>query len=126
MASTLAPKIQTFACDAAITKGMAIKKGTDKDHVAKGAANTDKVFGAALNTTTKAEDACEVGVIGGGASVLLGETVTAGAYLVSHTDGTWVKANAAGDHVGAIAMEGGDSGALIDAIIVCFEAYNAE
>jgi len=126
MSSTLTPVVNTYFCDAAIAKGKAVKIGTDKQHVAVGAANTDKCIGIAQNTVTTAEDAVEVAMVGGGAKGLLGEGVSAGAYLVSHTDGTLVKANTAGDHVCAMALEDGDASDLINVAVVAFEAYNAE
>lgn len=126
MSSNFAPNFQTFYSDAAIAKGSAVKIGTDREHVAVGSANTDKCIGIAQNAATAAEDAVEVALPGGGAKALLGEDVSAGAYLVCHTDGTFVLPNAAGDHVCAIAMEDGDSGEFIDVMVVAFEAYNAE
>lgn len=126
MSSTYKPRIQTFYGDAVTAKGKAVKIGSTREHVALGSANTDRCIGIAQNTTTAIGDAVEVALIGGGAKALLGETVTAGAYLVSHTDGTLVKANAASDHVVAIAMEGGDAAELIDVMVVCFNAHAAE
>src|SRR5688572_14540866 len=126
MAVSNKQNMETFLADAAITKGMAVKPGTDASHVAKGSANTSRCIGIAQNSPESAEDAVEVALIGGGAKGLLGETVTAGAYLVSHTDGTLVKANAAGDHVCAIALEGGVANDLINVFVVCFEAVDAE
>ncbi len=120
------PNMETFLADAAISKGMACKGGTDASHVAKGSANTSRTIGPAQNAATAAEDAVEVALPGGGGKFLLGETVVFGSYLVSHTDGTWVKANAAGDHVGGYALEGGVAGDLINGQVVCFEAYDAE
>ena len=126
MAASRTPIITTHFADAAISKGMAVKGGTDANHVAKGSANTSRVLGIAQVAVTAAEDAVEVARVGGGAKALLGETVIFGSYLVSHTDGTLVKANAAGDHVCAFALEGGVSGDLINVDVVCFEAYDAE
>lgn len=126
MAVSNRQNMETFLADAAITKGHAVKPGTDASHVAKGTANTSKCIGIAQSAPTTAEDAVEVALPGGGAKGLLGETVTAGAYLVSHTDGTLVLPNAAGDHVIAMALEGGVSGDLINVLVCAFEAYNAE
>jgi len=126
MSSSRSPIFQTFFADAAITKGMAVKFGSDENHVAKGSANTSKCVGIAMGTAVSAEDAIEVATIGGGAKGLLGETVVAGSYLVSHTDGTLFKPNTAGDHVVAYAREGGDAGDIIDVDVVCFEAYDSE
>jgi hypothetical protein len=126
MAVSSNPNIVSYLCDAAIAKGKAVKIGTDRSHVAVGAANTDKVIGILQTATTAAEETAEVAIAGGGAKALLGEGVTAGAYLVSHTNGTLVLANAAGDHVVAVAMEAGDASDLIEVFVTYFEAYNAE
>jgi hypothetical protein len=126
MAASLSPVINTYLADAAITAYYAVKIGTDKSHVAVGAANTDKCIGIAQCAATGAEKAVEVAMPGGGAKAKLGEAVSAGAYLVSHTDGTLMKANAAGDHVCAVALEAGDSGDIINVAVCMFEAYNAE
>jgi hypothetical protein len=118
MASSSQPRIVALLAGAAITKGMAVKKGTDDSHVVKGAANTDKIIGFAQNTVTTAEDVVEVALPGGGGKVLLGEACVMGNHLVSHTDGTAVKVNASGDVIGALAMKDGSSGDLIDCEII--------
>ncbi len=119
MASSFEPKIQTFLADGAIAKGKAVKIGTDDKHVAVGAANTDGVIGIAQSASDAAEDLIEVAVGAGGAKGLLGESVVAGKLLVSHTDGTLVKANASGDHIIAKALQDGSSGDLIS-VMVCY------
>lgn len=126
MAVSVAQVMGAYLADAAITKGHAVKPGTDASHVAKGSANTSKCIGIAQNTVAAAEDTVEVAFPGGGAKALLGETVSAGAYLVSHTDGSLVLPNAAGDHVIAIALEAGVSGDLVNVLVCAFEAFNAE
>lgn len=126
MASTLEPKILSYKADAAISKGMAVKLGTDTQHVAKGAANTDKCIGIAQSAPTTAEDIVEVAVPGGGAKGLLGETVTGGELLVSGTDGRLVKANNAGDHVVAKALDAGVANDLIDVMPTYGHAAAAE
>lgn len=113
MSSHSEPRIYAYLGDAAIAKGKAVKLGTDRKHVALGAANTNRCIGVAQNTTTAAEEVVEVALQGGGAKGLLGETVAAGDDLVSHTDGTLVKPNAEGDQIIARAMEGGDANQLI-------------
>ena len=127
MASCSTPREFTFIADGVIALGKAVKIGSDNGHVVVGAANTDKCIGIYQGAaTTAAGDSAEVALIGGGAKAKLGEGVSAGAYLVSHTDGTLVKANTAGDHVCAIAMEDGSADDIIAVEVVCFEAYNAE
>lgn len=126
MSAHSSPRVSSFKIDAAISKGMACKFGSDKSHVAKGSANTSKIVGLAREAGATAEDVIEVCLPGGGGPGLLGENVSAGAYLCSHTDGSLVLPNAAGDHVCAIAQEAGSSGEVIACEVVAFEAYNAE
>jgi len=126
MASTKAPEILTFFADAAIAKGKAVKIGSDSKHVALGVLNTDRCCGLAQSASAAAEELIEVALPGGGAKALLGETVAAGDDLVSHTDGTLVKPNAAGDEIIARAMDSGVSGDLIDVIVVVSSASAAQ
>lgn len=113
MASYKEPKIETYLADGAIAKGKAVKVGTDREHVAVGAANTDRCCGIAQSASTAAEDQIEVAGQGSGALALLGETVSAGDDLCSHTDGTLVKVNAEGDQILCRALEDGVADDLI-------------
>ncbi len=113
MASSSAPRILAFLSDSSIAKGKAVKIGTDKNHVALGAANTNRCFGIAQVEVTGSGSVCEVALPGGGAKGLLGESVSAGDDLVSHTDGTLVKPNAEGDQIIARAMQDGSTSDLI-------------
>lgn len=126
MSSTNGKRVASFLSAAAVAKGKAVKFGADFKHVVVGAANTDKCIGILQAATTAAEDVAEVALPGGGALALLGETAVPGSYLVSHTDGTLVLANADGDVVVAIAMEGGDAGELIAVEVVHFKAHAAD
>ncbi len=126
MATSLAPKIQAYKADAAITKGMAVKLGSDFKHVAKGAAVTDDCVGIAQSTVTTAEDVVEVAVPGGGAKGLCQTTIVAGTLLVSHTDGKLKPVATAGDRVIAVAMQDGVAGDLIDVNVIVCHAYATE
>lgn len=115
MASTTTPRIVTFVALASVAKGKAVKvaSGYANGFVALGAANTDRCIGIAQNTASASGSIVEVALTGGGAKGLLGETVSAGEDLVSHTDGTLVKPNASGDAIIARALEGGVANDLI-------------
>jgi hypothetical protein len=126
MSSHSNPRIYTFLADSSIAKGKAVKIGTDKNHIALGAANTDKVFGIAQVEAVASGDSIEVALQGGGAKALLGEAVSAGNYLVSHTDGSLVKPNADGDVVVAMAMQDGSSGDLISVEVMQFKTNASE
>lgn len=117
MSAILKPEIQVFQADGVLAAYKAVKKGSDDKHAVAGGANTDKVFGIVQNAATEAEQVLEV-AIAGGAKALLGENVVQGDFLVSHTDGTLVKPNAANDIIIAQAMEDGSSGEII-ATIIC-------
>lgn len=126
MSSHSEPRIYTFKNTAAIAKGKAVKmSGAAGDTVVVGAANTDKCIGIIQNAASSSLEGAEVALQGGGAKALLGESVSAGDYLVSHTDGSLVKANAEGDHVVAVAMQDGASGDLIAVEVTLFTAHAA-
>lgn len=126
MASSREPEVITYKADGSIARGKAVKIGSDKEHVAIGAANTDDCIGITLDEVVASDDLVEVCRVGGGALAKLGENVVAGKNLVSHTDGTLVKANASGDRVIAVALQDGSSGDLIDVDVVKFLALAAE
>jgi hypothetical protein len=126
MASSSTPRIQAFLSAAAVAKGKAVKMGADRKHVVVGAANTDRCVGILQETTTAAEHTAEVALPGGGAKGLLGESVTAGCDLCSHTDGSLVKVNAEGDQIIARALEDGSSGDLIAVEVYYATAHAAQ
>lgn len=122
MAAHSNPRIYTFIADGSIAKGKAVKVGSGylAGHVAIGAANTDRCLGVAQCEASGSGQSIEVALQGGGAKGLLGETVSAGEDLVSHTDGSLVKPNAEGDQIIARCVESGVSGDL-----VAIEVYHA-
>lgn len=126
MSSTFQPSIVVLLAGAAIAKGKAVKKGTDDNHVIAGTANTSLCIGIAQTAPTTAEDPVEVAVPGGGGKGLISESVVMGNHLVSHTDGTLVKANASGDMIIAMAMEDGAANDLIDIMVISGQAAAAE
>lgn len=126
MSSTSTPRILGYLSAAALAKGKAVKPGADNNHVVVGAANTDRCIGLAQNASDAAEDVLEVAISGGGAKGLLGESVSAGDDLVSHTDGSLVKPNAEGDQIIARALEGGASGDLIAVEVYYATAHAAQ
>jgi len=126
MASSLAPKILAFKADAAISKGMAVKIGTDSEHVAKGAAASDDCIGVAQSAPSAAEVVVEVAVPGGGGKGLAQTTIVAGNLLVSHTDGKLKPVATAGERVIAVAMDSAVAGDLFDIIVVVGHAYATE
>ena len=126
MASSKAPIIQIYLVTAAIAKGKAVKFGTANDTVVVGAANTDSCIGVIQNAPTASGDAAEVATPGGGGKGLLGEAVTRGHDLVSHTDGTLVLPNAEGDQIIARAMASGAAADLIPIEVYFATAHAAQ
>lgn len=133
MSSTSEPRLQTFKSGTAIAKGKAVKKGSTDQHVIAGAANTDKVVGIAYMETTNLdskqqaiEEVIEVALPGGGGKALLGEAVSMGNKLVSHTDGRLVKTNNSGDQIIAIAMQDGVENDIIAVEVVVAIATAAD
>ncbi len=126
MAVSYQPHIVVLKADAAISKGMAVKFGTDAKHVAKAAAATDGCIGIAQSAPTTAEDAVEVALPGGGGKGLLQATVVKGNLLVPHTDGKLKPIAAANDRVIAMAMDDGVAGDLIDVMVVVAQATATE
>lgn len=126
MASHSEPRIYLFKHTAAIAKGKAVKiSNAAGDTVVVGAANTDRCIGIIQNAASSSLEGAEVALPGGGGKALLGESVSAGDYLVSHTDGSLYKANAEGDHIIAIAMQDGVAGDLIAVEVVIATAHAA-
>lgn len=126
MASHSEPRILSFKADGAIAKGKAVKIGTDKDHVAVGAANTDDCIGVAQSAATTAEDIIEVALPGGGAKGLAGETISAGKFLVSHTDGSLYQSNTSADRIIGMAMEDAVVGDIFAIEVVAGVAVGAD
>lgn len=126
MASSSKPRFQAYKADGAISRGMAVKFGSDSEHVTPGGANTDRCIGIAQNTVTTAEDIVEVALPGGGAVGLLQEQVSAGDDLVSHTDGKLAKPNAEGDQIIGRAMDAGVASDIIPVEVYLATAHAAQ
>lgn len=120
MASFPAVNPTSYKADGAISRGMAVKAGSDKSHVAKATAATQKILGIALDTTTAAEDCVDVAHPGGGAPGLLGGTVVAGDFLTADSAGKLVATTTANDHVVGQALEGGDANEIIGILVLSF------
>ena len=127
MAVHTEPRIYAFTADADLSAKQyhLVKVGTDQDHVAIGAANTDKCIGVLMNAPELGESA-EVALQGGGAKVKLGETVVAGDELVCAADGRAELANVLGDWVVCIAMDGGVANDIVKVEVVQHKAVEAE
>jgi hypothetical protein len=105
MAVSMSPKILAFKADAALTKGWAVKVGSDSKHVAKATAKTDNQIGIAQNTVTTAEDVVEVALPGGGAKGLAGGSISAGDMVSATSDGSLIATTTTDDNYVGMAQE---------------------
>lgn len=126
MAAHSEPNLETYYADGAISEGMAVGYGSDKDHVVQASANTQQCKGIAYGSASASGNRIVIAKPGGGAKGLLAETVVAGDGLVSHTNGKLVKPNASGDKIIARAEEGGSSDSLIAIRVIDTGALAAE
>lgn len=118
MASFMEPNILAFKADGAMSQGMAVKAGSDREHVAKSTAATDKIVGLAFSSPTAAGETMEVCLPGGGGKGLCGGTVAFGDLLTADSGGKLVATTTANDRVVAIAMEDGVVNDLIAVNVV--------
>jgi hypothetical protein len=126
MSSYSQPRVNTYKADGAIPKGSAVKIGTDKQHVAKSTATTDKSVGIAMNAAAAAEDLVEVALPGGGGKALAQTTIAAGKLLVPHTDGSLKPVSGANDRFIAMATDDAVAGDLVQVEVVVGQATATE
>lgn len=124
MASSLPVRAGTYLAGGTIVKGHAVKLSAE-DTVIECTANGDHSLGIAQSAATTGQSV-EVALPGGGGKAVLGEDVTIGASLVSHTDGTLVKVNATTDFVVAMATVAGSSGNTIGVEVLHGSGFAAE
>lgn len=104
MSSYIKRFIVTYLSDGTITKGQAVKIGSDKSHVTKCTAATDRAIGLAQHDALVGEP-IEVAHPGGGGAGVAGAAISAGNLLGFNTDGDLVKVANASDIVIAQALE---------------------
>lgn len=105
MSAMVKPLIATFEASAAITKGKAVKIGSNNKTVTQCSATTDAAIGIAQNSASNAADLVEVALSGGGAKALAKTTIAAGDILGVNADGSIQKVASAADRVVGHAME---------------------
>lgn len=105
MSAMVKPLIATFEASAAISKGKAVKFGSNNKTVTQSSATTDKSIGIAQNAAVSAGDLVEVALSGGGAKALAKTTISAGDILGVNADGSIQKVASAADRVVGHAME---------------------
>lgn len=83
-----------------------------------------KVCGVLQNKPDAANESAEV-MITGISKLVAGEEIARGKYITAKSDGHGEIADAAGEHVGAYALEAASAaGDIITVLLTCFEAYD--
>lgn len=113
MSSYSQPRILSFKAAAAMAKGVCVKAGADREHVAICSAATDKIIGISQTAPTAADEMIEVATNGGGAKAKLGGTVSMGDKLTSDASGLLVATTTENDNIVAVAMEDGVANDII-------------
>jgi len=109
--------IKTMLADAAITRGMFVKFGTNEDHVAKTAGATDVPMGIALDDALAAEDPIAVAILGackGTQLVIAGAAVAVGAHVQATTGGLAITLASTGFRAGLALQASLASGDVIE------------
>jgi hypothetical protein len=120
MASYSEPRISSFKQDGVVSAYLAVKPGTDAEHVAVASAATDKIIGIQQCASTAAEDIVEVAMPGGGGKAKLGGTVSFGDYLTADSDGKLIATTTANNKVCAQAMSDGVANDVIPVEVLSF------
>lgn len=126
MAMSLEPKIRILKADGVISKGKAVKYGSDNLHVAQATATTDKIIGIAQGDAAAAEDLVEVAMPSGGAKALAKTTIAAGDLLGCNADGSLQKVANANDRIIAIAEVDAAAGDIFGVQVVMAQATAAQ
>jgi hypothetical protein len=106
--------VKTMLADAAITRGMVVKFGTDEDHVAVTSAATSVPIGIALDTADAAEDPVSIALLGaytGTLKVVAGAAITIDDWVQGTTAGvaiTWAATGYCVGHALQAAQAAGD------------------
>lgn len=119
MASHSTPRIQAFraGADLSAKKNCFVKFGSDDESVVAAGAGEETV-GILQSSDSTSGRIGEVALQGGGAKLLLGGTVTRGAYLKSDANGAGVAVTTDKDKYGAKAMASGVAGDVIGVEVV--------
>ena len=133
MASSLKPNIRTYVANGTIPPLSFVKFDTSSPATSKQPRVVSCTSGAAdgiAQNETAAKfslgDEVEVAFPGGWPKNTIGVTVNTSNSIKPTTAGVGIVTNAAGDHVGATAVEGGVTGDVIGVNVVKFEKYNAD
>ena len=82
--------------DAALAVGQLVKLGSDSKHVTVATATSENSLGFSQTVVSVIGDAVEVAMVGGGAKMLAGGTISKGDYLMFATGGKVVTATGSG------------------------------
>jgi hypothetical protein len=132
MASSIKPLVRTYVANGTIPAYTFVKFDTTAPASAKNpriviAEASAASCGIAQNASSASSgDEVEVAFPGGGALLKLGAGVSVGQTIMPMAGGVGTPTTAAGDHVGARAVEGGSTSDIIGVHIVQFEKHNSD
>jgi hypothetical protein len=120
------PRLKGFlaAADLRLKQYHFVKLSTDGQHVTYAGAN-ERAIGILMNAPNTGEPA-EVALQGGGALLSIAEAVTIGKLLTPEAAGQGEVADAAGEWVGAIAMDGGAEDDVISVEVIQCQAQASD
>jgi len=98
---------------------------SDESTVAKESTKGGNSIGVLMNNPESAKVA-EVALVGGGALVVAGESITLNKQITSNTSGQAIHPDAAGQRIMGIALASADSGDIFPVLLVAGETYAAE
>jgi hypothetical protein len=124
MAAYIEPKIVTFNATAAIGANKFVKYGASKDLIALCGAG-EKAIGVTMSSAAAAGDPVEVALIGGGAKVTAGGTISLGAYVKSDASGDAVAAATDGDYAIGIVTDSAVDNDVVSMIVAPTYIYVA-
>ncbi len=116
MSSSLAPQVLVYKADAAISKGMGVKPGTDNQHVAKSVSATSLNFGIAQSAPTTAEDLVEVAVKGGCKGLAAG-VIAVGDLITVDSTGGLIATTTPGDRYFGMSLQIAAVGDLFEVLL---------
>ncbi len=126
MAASSTPRIKTFKAGGTIPAFSFVKFDTAKDTVVVCGAN-ERAIGIHMGSASIAEgERAEVALPGGGAKLLVSETIALGKLLTSTATGKGEVADAAGEFCAAIAHEDGVANDIIGVEVIAMQAVASD
>ena len=127
MGSYSQPRMKTYIAGADLSAKQYhfVKISSSDDETVELAGANGRAIGVLMNDPKQGEPA-EVALIGGGAKLKMDEAAAVGKYLTSSANSQGEVADAAGEHVAALLMEGASDGDIAEVLVVCFAAQASD